>query len=137
MDYGAEFNSDLQGLGLYDKAAMKFSYAGDGYVEVFTDAKQRPGDSQDRLGVAVGVPERVRLPVAAQPRLSTNLVAITYTTLSRTCSTAASAGIDDARRRALLATSRAGGTGRLRCSPTRRAARWCRTTSAPTSSSAT
>jgi hypothetical protein len=39
MDYGAEFNSDLQGLGKYDKAAMKFSYAGDGYVEVFTDAK--------------------------------------------------------------------------------------------------
>ena len=37
MDYGAEFNSDLQGLGKYDKAAMKFSYAGDGYVEVFTD----------------------------------------------------------------------------------------------------
>lgn len=39
MDYGAEFNSDFLGLGLYDKAAMKFSYAGDGYVEVFTDAK--------------------------------------------------------------------------------------------------
>jgi hypothetical protein len=39
MDYGAEFNSDFAGLGRYDKAAMKFSYAGDGYVEVFTDAK--------------------------------------------------------------------------------------------------
>jgi len=39
MDYGAEFNSDLMGLGLYDKAAMKFSYAGQGYVEVFTAAK--------------------------------------------------------------------------------------------------
>ena len=39
MDYGAEFNSDLMGLGMYDKAAMKFSYAGDGYVEVFTDSK--------------------------------------------------------------------------------------------------
>lgn len=38
MDYGAEFNSDLMGLGKYDKAAMKFGYAGDGYVEVFTDA---------------------------------------------------------------------------------------------------
>jgi hypothetical protein len=39
MDYGAEFNSDLMGLGKYDKAAMKFSYADQGYVEVFTDAK--------------------------------------------------------------------------------------------------
>ncbi len=39
MDYGAEFNSDFQGLGHYDKAAMKFSYAGQGYVEVFTKAK--------------------------------------------------------------------------------------------------
>ncbi len=35
MDYGAEFNSDLMGLGKYDRAAMKFSYAGKGYVEVF------------------------------------------------------------------------------------------------------
>lgn len=40
MDYGAEFNADLQGLGRYDKAAMKFSYAGDGFVEVFPTAKQ-------------------------------------------------------------------------------------------------
>jgi len=38
MDYGSEFNSDLRGLGLYDKALIKFSYAG--YVEVFTDAKR-------------------------------------------------------------------------------------------------
>jgi Met-zincin len=37
MDYGAEFNSDLLGLGLYDKAHIKFSYAE--YVEVFTDNK--------------------------------------------------------------------------------------------------
>jgi hypothetical protein len=40
MDYGAEFNSDFWGLGRYDKAAMKFSYAGDGFVEVFPTAKQ-------------------------------------------------------------------------------------------------
>jgi hypothetical protein len=39
MDYGAEFNSDLQGLGRYDRAAMKFSYAGDGFVEVFPSAR--------------------------------------------------------------------------------------------------
>jgi hypothetical protein len=39
MDYGAEFNSDIMGLGHYDRAAMKFSYAGDGYVEVFTNVK--------------------------------------------------------------------------------------------------
>jgi hypothetical protein len=42
MDYGSEFNADLQGLGLYDKAAMKFAYAGDGYVEVFTKLKDDP-----------------------------------------------------------------------------------------------
>lgn len=40
MDYGAEFNSDLHGLGRYDQAAMKFSYGGDGVVEVFQTAKQ-------------------------------------------------------------------------------------------------
>ncbi|MDB4967757.1 MAG: MoxR-like ATPase [Myxococcales bacterium] len=40
MDYGSNFNSDLWGLGRYDKAAMKFSYAGDGFVEVFPSAKQ-------------------------------------------------------------------------------------------------
>jgi hypothetical protein len=39
MDYGSNFNSDISGLGHYDKAAMKFSYAGDGYVEVFTKTK--------------------------------------------------------------------------------------------------
>jgi hypothetical protein len=39
MDYGSNFNSDIQGLGRYDKAAMKFAYAGDGYVEVFTKTK--------------------------------------------------------------------------------------------------
>lgn len=39
MDYGSDFNSDLMGLGRYDKAAMKFAYAGDGYVEVFTNPK--------------------------------------------------------------------------------------------------
>src|SRR5262249_47720556 len=49
MDYGAEFNSDLMGLGKYDRAAMKFSYAGDGYVEVFTDAKS---DSDSQLAWA-------------------------------------------------------------------------------------
>ncbi len=48
MDYGSEFNSDLYGLGLYDKAAMKFAYSGDGYVEVFTRAKADAA-SQDKL----------------------------------------------------------------------------------------
>lgn len=38
MDYGSEFNMDLHGLGLYDRAAIKFSYAE--VLEVFTDAKQ-------------------------------------------------------------------------------------------------
>ncbi len=47
MDYGAEFNSDLLGLGLYDKALIKFSYAG--YVEVFTDNKTDP-DTLKNIG---------------------------------------------------------------------------------------
>ncbi len=47
MDYGSEFNSDLQGLGLYDKALIKFSYAK--YVEVFTDTKT---DTATRLKVS-------------------------------------------------------------------------------------
>lgn len=49
MDYGAEFNSDLMGLGKYDKAAMKFAYAGDGYVEVFTRARTTDDTSLARL----------------------------------------------------------------------------------------
>ena len=37
MDYGANFNSDIQGLGKYDRAALKFGYGG--LVEVFTQVK--------------------------------------------------------------------------------------------------
>ncbi|MBS1148437.1 MAG: MoxR-like ATPase, partial [Myxococcaceae bacterium] len=37
MDYGANFNSDIQGLGKYDAAALKFGYGQ--LVEVFTDVK--------------------------------------------------------------------------------------------------
>jgi hypothetical protein len=44
MDYGSEFNSDIHGLGLYDKALIKFSYAG--YVEVFTDTKKNDSATQ-------------------------------------------------------------------------------------------
>jgi hypothetical protein len=36
MDYGYDFNSDLHGLGSYDKAAMRFIYSG--VVDVFPDA---------------------------------------------------------------------------------------------------
>jgi hypothetical protein len=39
MEYGSDFNADFYGLGKYDKAAMKFGYAGNGFVEVFTNAK--------------------------------------------------------------------------------------------------
>ena len=78
MDYGAEFNSDLQGLGRYDKAAMKFSYAGDGFVEVFPTAKL---DANSQLlwasiwafQTAYGLPSPLNLG-------ATNLVAIPYTT---------------------------------------------------------
>jgi hypothetical protein len=51
MDYGAEFNSDLMGLGMYDRAAMKYSYAGDGYVEVFN--APLAGNALDRINALV------------------------------------------------------------------------------------
>ncbi|MBI3185432.1 MAG: zinc-dependent metalloprotease [Myxococcales bacterium] len=37
MDYGANFNSDIHGLGRYDRAALKFGYGG--LLEVFNNAK--------------------------------------------------------------------------------------------------
>jgi hypothetical protein len=41
MDYGSEWNGDLKGLGYYDHALIKFSYAE--HVEVFTNAKADAG----------------------------------------------------------------------------------------------
>jgi hypothetical protein len=41
MDYGARFNSDFQGLGKYDQAAIKFAYTG--LVEKFEDDVPLPG----------------------------------------------------------------------------------------------
>jgi hypothetical protein len=38
MDYGAKFNSDIQGIGKYDRAAIKFGYGE--LVEVFEDVRQ-------------------------------------------------------------------------------------------------
>ena len=37
MDYGARFNSDIHGLGKYDKAAVRFVYSGDLQTEVFDE----------------------------------------------------------------------------------------------------
>ncbi len=41
MDYGARFNTDFQGLGKYDQAAIKFAYGG--MVERFEDDVPVPG----------------------------------------------------------------------------------------------
>jgi hypothetical protein len=41
MDYGARFNSDFEGLGKYDQAAIKFAYTG--MVEKFEDDVPVPG----------------------------------------------------------------------------------------------
>jgi hypothetical protein len=86
MDYGAEFNSDLMGLGKYDKAAMKFSYAGNGYVEVFTDLQYgSQGDPQapqfrfeavQYFSGAFGFPS----PLSLYPDASGHLVSVNYTT---------------------------------------------------------
>src|SRR5262249_55619669 len=84
MDYGATFNSDNQGLGLYDKAAMKFAYAGDGYVEVFTKAKQDP-DSRKRLAAMqhfsanFGFPSPIAIDTSSKTGQST-FTAVGYTT---------------------------------------------------------
>lgn len=71
MDYGAEFNSDLQGLGLYDKALIKFSYANT--VEVFTDAKP---DAASTIGTLHAYQNSYGLP---SPLLAGNdLAAVPY-----------------------------------------------------------
>jgi hypothetical protein len=68
MDYGAEFNSDLLGLGLYDKALIKFSYAQ--FVEVFTDNKT-DSDSLIKFGnmhafqTALGFPSPLNIGVTS------------------------------------------------------------------------
>jgi hypothetical protein len=78
MDYGAEFNSDLQGLGKYDKAAMKFSYAGDGYMEVFTDA-DTSGDNLYRWGVLEAYQNAFGFPSAIIPWIGKPWEAVPYT----------------------------------------------------------
>lgn len=47
MDYGAKFNSDFQGLGAYDRAAILFGYGQ--LVEVFDDSVQLPTQPLDSL----------------------------------------------------------------------------------------
>ncbi|HEX9104064.1 MAG TPA: zinc-dependent metalloprotease, partial [Polyangia bacterium] len=95
MDYGAEFNSDLQGLGRYDKAAMKFSYAGDGFVEVFPTAKldntsQGLWASVFAFQASYGLPSALDL---LQLNQTGALVAIPYTSYPKLFSNGA-AGLD-------------------------------------------
>lgn len=77
MDYGSEFNMDFHGLGKYDKAAMKFSYAGDGFVEVFTDAKQ---DQNSQLKWAAISAFQGALGFPSPIGLTATLESINYTT---------------------------------------------------------
>ncbi|HEY2745825.1 MAG TPA: zinc-dependent metalloprotease [Polyangia bacterium] len=79
MDYGAEFNSDLHGLGRYDKAAMKFSYAGDGFVEVFPTARLDP-NSQLLWASIFAFQVSYGLPSAINVGSATTLTAIPYNT---------------------------------------------------------
>ncbi|MCS6913412.1 MAG: hypothetical protein RMK29_02360 [Myxococcales bacterium] len=72
MDYGSEFNADIQGLGSYDKAAIKFSIAE--YYEVFTEAKQDRLDDWSALQEASSA---YGLPTPLAPGRS--LTAIPYT----------------------------------------------------------
>ncbi|MGZ3406625.1 MAG: zinc-dependent metalloprotease, partial [Polyangia bacterium] len=92
MDYGAEFNSDLQGLGRYDKAAMKFSYAGDGFVEVFPTAKL-DNTSQGLWASVFAFQNSYGLP-SPLDLTNTNLVAIPYTSLPNLFSDGV-AGLDE------------------------------------------
>lgn len=61
MDYGARFNSDIQGLGRYDHAAIMYAYGG--AQEVFTDADV-PGNLplELELGDPVKIPEMLGSP---------------------------------------------------------------------------
>lgn len=54
MDYGANFNSDIDGLGKYDRAALKFGYGQ--LVEVFTDVKDPFVVGGLQVGVTYGEP---------------------------------------------------------------------------------
>jgi len=54
MDYGANFNTDLDGLGKYDRAALKFGYGQ--LVEVFTDVKDKFVMGGLQVGVTYGEP---------------------------------------------------------------------------------
>lgn len=54
MDYGANFNSDIDGIGKYDRAALKFGYGQ--LVEVFTDVKDKFVVGGLQVGVTYGEP---------------------------------------------------------------------------------
>ena len=56
MDYGARFNSDLHGLGKYDRAAIKFAYTG--LMESFADDVTVPG----RLDLALEYGDYKKIP---------------------------------------------------------------------------
>ncbi len=75
MDYGSEFSSDVQGLGMYDKAYMKFAYGH--YVEVFTDAKTDATSKGDFGAMQTFQPE-LGMPSALAP--GNGLASIDYQT---------------------------------------------------------
>ncbi|MBX7114919.1 MAG: zinc-dependent metalloprotease [Myxococcaceae bacterium] len=74
MDYGANFNSDIQGLGKYDKAALKFGYGN--VVEVFNTTRDTYFIGALQAGVTYGETLPVMVDCSGQ-----NYVSSHYTSL--------------------------------------------------------
>lgn len=74
MDYGANFNSDIQGLGKYDKAALKFGY-GD-LVEVFNTTRDTYLIGALQAGVTYGEALPVLVDCSGQNYLSSHYTAL-------------------------------------------------------------
>jgi hypothetical protein len=74
MDYGAKFNSDIVGLGRYDRAALKFGYGQ--VIEVFNSVQDRYLIGALQATVAYGMPSPLLVDCAGD-----NYISVHYTKL--------------------------------------------------------
>ena len=133
MDYGAEFNSDLHGLGLVRQGGHEVQLRRGRLRRGLPDGQARQ-QQPAFVGVDLRLPELVRVAVAAEPAARPTWWPF-RTRPIRSSSATASAGSASAST-CPTRTSRPADRAAT-CSRTRSRVRWCRTTSAPTSSSAT
>ncbi len=74
MDYGAKFNTDIEGIGRYDRAALKFGYGQ--VVEVFNSVKDRYLVGALQATVTFGVPQPLLVDCSGN-----NYISVHYTKL--------------------------------------------------------